>query len=821
MAKKTESNVSKTESNVSKAKSKITYDGDDYVDLTGSIERKIDTISTGSIILNKVIGCGGVPRGRITEIFGPESSGKCVRNAYLMTNHGMIKIEDYAKEYVERIPEEDSAVEHQANFFGKDGFKKSSHFYNGGIKETRKIKTRYGYELEGTKVHPILVLTPSGDLEWKKLDDVKIGDYVAIQRNQNCFNDSYIKFNWKYQKESKYESNIHFYQIPKILDEKLASFLAYIIAEGTTTYKTSMGFSQKDPEIFEKVDNLAFDLFGKRFSLKKDSTKDYNFSSKQIRKFLEEIFEVDYVTAHSKEVPKLILQSPRAVQISFLKSFFEAEGSSSGNTIELSSASQTLIHQIQLMLLNLGIIANQEKINSKATNSRNPKLRTYYRLNITGKNIEIFNKLISFESQRKIKRAESLRKKITQQKSNVESIPYQKINEKYKGLQSYQKIENLTNYNFFFDPIAEIEEGFGQVYDLTIPDGHNFFSNGLVSHNTTLGTSVAIQAQKLGGSVLYLDFEHAFDPEYARNIGLDLDPNKFALFQPNYFEKGGALINKALEKYKIIKSTKERKPIPKDEQGLWVGKGIGIGVPSLIVIDSIAAMMPKKEFEGDVDTSNEIGLLPRLLSKYLRKLVGLISDTNTAVVLINQERTNIKLTPYSGGPDYSTPGGKAIKFFASLRMRLQLRKKETAKVFNEITGKTEEMPIQNSIMAKTIKNKVGTPYRSGEFIIRYGEGVDNLRSILDIAINSGVIQKGGAWFTYESLSKEEHSFKLQGIERVREKVLQNIELIGELQDRVEDSIVSTSKVKTASEIELEMEDSEDIEFISQEYETED
>ena len=339
------------------------------------------------------------------------------------------------------------------------------------------------------------------------------------------------------------------------------------------------------------------------------------------------------------------------------------------------------------------------------------------------------------------------------------------------------------------------------------------------SGKTTLAASIAIEAQKAGGSVLYLDFENAFDPNYGRAIGLDLDPNKFALYQPSYFEKAAGLISQSLAKYKVVKSTGEKKEIPEKERGLWFdnNKTVGIGVPNLIVIDSLAAIMTRKEYEGEADDPAEVGLLARVLSRYLRKLVTKIRETNCAIVLINQERTNISIGgPPSYGPNYTTPGGKAIKFYASLRMRLQITKKEKAKVTDPATNQIEELPIQNVIKCTTIKNKVGNPYRSGNFIIRYGEGVDNLRSVIDIAINNGLIKKTGGWFNYESMEDEKKSFKVQGLEKVREHLVNNPDTIVEIQDRLEDVMVVENNTVKASDYA----DSDDIEFVSEEYDVE-
>jgi len=867
------------ESATSKAKSKIAGKIDeDYVDLSGSFQRNYDVINSGSVIINKVIGCGGIPRGRITEIFGPPSSGKClVGDSLLFTpQQGIIKIEKLYHSLKDK-PGPDSAVEYQEKILGKDGIKTTSHFYNGGVKKTKKIKSRYGYEVEGTRVHPILVMEKSGKQVWRKLKDVKKGDYICIQRNQQCFGKEYIKLDWEYKKESRWETSTKKYKIPTSIDEKLASFLAYVIAEGTTTYKTSMGISQKETEVANIIKKLAKSLFGKELVLKKESLKDYNFSSKQIRSFLYEALGVNYVKSNKKEIPDLILQSPKSVQQAFLRSYFEAEGSVTSDWVEISSASKWLVHQLQVMLLNLGIIANQRIIHNSATNSSNPVERDYYSLCLTGNNINIFAKEIGFESTRKTQKLDSLVKQRNSlmERSNVESIPYQKelvlafkdevISEqgtgrggnfprkgfknvygnnlvkrleaiKYRGdnlsyltwkrikeqapkehqeLNSFSKIERNIENQFFYDLVTEITESEAQVYDLTIPDGHNFTSNGIISHNTTLATSICIQAQREGHSCLYLDYEHAFDPSYGKAIGLDLDPNKFALYQPNFLEKGQELITRALATHTLVKSTGAKKQIPDNERGIWIDqkKGIGIGVPVVIIIDSVAALIPKKEYEGEHDTM-EIGLLPRLLSRYLRKLVSLIKASNCAIVLVNQERTNIKMGPFAAaGPDYETTGGKAVKFYASVRLRLKLKKKEKARVFNEIQGTKEELPIQNVIKCTAVKNKVGMPYRTGDFVIRFGEGVDNVRSIVDIAINAGIINKGGAWFDYKSLVDEAHNFRVQGMEKVRDIVIEKDYLIDELQERLESYFNQGDKKETASDLEK----MEDIELISEEY----
>lgn len=277
----------------------------------------------------------------------------------------------------------------------------------------------------------------------------------------------------------------------------------------------------------------------------------------------------------------------------------------------------------------------------------------------------------------------------------------------------------------------------GRITELFGPEG---------SGKTTLAIHTAIQCQKGGGSVVFLDFEHAFAPTYAADLGLDLQDDDFLLMQPKHWEEGA----------EIIKAMAEA------------------GV-DLIIVDSVAAMKPQRDVEdNDVSSTGQVGHIARLQSSFLPKIVNTIEESNTALLYLNQLRSRIKTSMYDSGPDEETSGGRALKYFASLRMKLKRCRTEYAQVESELTGKSEKQPISNMIRAKNVKNKVSRHQgHSGEFVIRYGEGVDNVRSVIDIADARKVITRAGAWYSFTDLSGEE--IKVQGKEALRDHFIENPE----------------------------------------------
>ncbi|MDR3112390.1 MAG: recombinase RecA [Elusimicrobiota bacterium] len=226
------------------------------------------------------------------------------------------------------------------------------------------------------------------------------------------------------------------------------------------------------------------------------------------------------------------------------------------------------------------------------------------------------------------------------------------------------------------------------------------------SGKTTLALCMVAQAQKLGGVAAYIDAEHAMDPEYAQKLGVDID--NLLISQPDSGEQGLEIADK------LVRS----------------------GAVDIIVVDSVAALVPKAEIEGEMGDSF-VGLQARLMSQALRKLTSNISKSKTSIVFINQLRQKIGVM--WGSPE-TTPGGLALKFYSSVR--LDIRRIESIKKGDEVLG--------NRVRVKVVKNKVAAPFKQAEFEIIFGQGVDRMGYLLDMGVNDKIVDKSGAFFSYKN-----------------------------------------------------------------------
>ena len=275
------------------------------------------------------------------------------------------------------------------------------------------------------------------------------------------------------------------------------------------------------------------------------------------------------------------------------------------------------------------------------------------------------------------------------------------------------------------------------------------------SGKTTVALHILAEVQKIGGTAAFIDAEHALDPVYAKALGVNI--NELLVSQPDCGED-------ALEICEALARS---------------------GAVDAIVVDSVAALVPRQEIEGDMGQSM-VGVQARMMSQAMRKLSGVISKSNCVVVFINQIREKVGVI--YGNPE-TTPGGRALKFFASVR--IDVRKTEQLKEGNDIYG--------NHVKCKIVKNKVAPPFRVAEFDILYGKGISLSGEIMDYAISLDVIQKSGSWFSYNGERIG------QGKENVRKLIESNPELMRELEEKVR---AASSNAKPAVE-EYELDEDDD------------
>lgn len=279
------------------------------------------------------------------------------------------------------------------------------------------------------------------------------------------------------------------------------------------------------------------------------------------------------------------------------------------------------------------------------------------------------------------------------------------------------------------------------------------------SGKTTLALHIIAEAQKMGGEAAFIDAEHALDPVYAKKLGVDIDD--LIVSQPDTGEQ-------ALE---ITESL------------------IRSGALDVVVVDSVAALVPKAEIDGDMGDSH-MGLQARLMSQALRKLAGAINKSKTVLIFINQLREKIGVM--FGNPE-TTTGGRALKFYASVRM--DIRRIENIKQDGEIKG--------NRVRVKVVKNKVAPPFREAEFDIIYGEGISKEGNILDMAVNLDIVDKAGSWFSYNGERIG------QGRENVKRYLKENPEVLDEIEGKVRENFAKAFEQSLGEDLPSKEEDDDE------------
>ena len=689
----------------------------------------IEVIPTGSIALDVALGIGGFPRGRIVEIYGPESSGKCLTaDTYVWSDHGLETI----AEIFARAGMKASCTSHVTDvrdlgirLVNENGMlETTAALTHNNRKPVLRLRLKSGRTVKVTHNHPLRVMSERGVVVWRQADQIAVGDtvlsalYGAVQA---ACGDG--------------------------ISEDEAVFLGYLVAEGTLTSRSAVHFTNWNPEVSGEYTRIVESLFP-GVSVKNYYDKEFRVHNAAFRLLLAAKYGLDYVKADGKTVPACIRTAGQKAQRAFLSALFEGDGwIDPTSTIGLGTASEELARQVQLLLYGLGIPAT-------VASSFKPKYeRDYWSVTINPAAAHRFLEEVGFRSQRRQGQVAAHFKR-SPRDPQFENIPHlfgliKDLRDNCGGNREFDRIagdlfrkdlglgcsrqrllkiidwctrhdaqfgvgaraivdylRHLAEAPYTYEEVVSIDDaGLEPTFDVVMPETHSFLANGMLSHNTSLALHAIANAQKAGGIAAIIDAEHALDPDYAQKLGVDTDA--LLVSQPDTGEQ-------ALEIADML---------------------IRSGAIDIIVIDSVAALVPKAEIEGEMGDSH-VGLQARLMSQALRKIAGALNQTKTTAIFINQLREKIGVM--FGSPE-TTSGGKALKFYASIR--LDIRRIETLKDGQDAVG--------NRTRVKVVKNKVSPPFKVAEFDILYGHGISREGSLIDLGVEQGIVRKAGAWYTYD------------------------------------------------------------------------
>jgi recombination protein RecA len=529
---------------------------------------KVAAIPTGALSLDLALGIGGLPRGRVVEIYGPESSGKCVpAGTYVWTDHGLETIEelfarvDQPASCTSRVTDVSSygirLVNEQAELEQMAGVTHNNR------KPVWRITLDSGRHVEATANHPLRVLNERGRIVWRPVSQLEEGDVLvsALFGAETAVGGS-------------------------DLSEDEALLLGYLVAEGTLgeSNRHAVTFTNAhDPDVLDEYRRLVdhvLDVTPDRIRTYAD--KDHRIFDTALRQRLVDDYGLAFSGSAAKDVPHVVRTGGPKIQRAFLSALYEGDGwSERGPEIGLTTASRTLAEQVQLLLYGLGIPA------SLGTRHNAELDRDYHTVLIGPGAVRRFLEQIGFRSAR---RAEQVERHLANAPTSREDLAARPL--------TYERVISI--------------EAAGEVptFDVVVPGSHSFVANGVLSHNTTVALHAVAEAQKLGGIAAFIDAEHALDPSYAKALGVDI--NELLVSQPDTGEQ-------ALEIADML---------------------IRSSAVDIIVVDSVAALTPRAEIEGEMGDSH-VGLQARLMSQALRKLAGSLNRSKTSAVFINQLREKV------------------------------------------------------------------------------------------------------------------------------------------------------------------------------------
>jgi recombination protein RecA len=595
--------------------------------------QKVSAIPTGALSLDLALGIGGVPRGRIVEIYGPESGGKCLpADTYLWTDHGLETVAELfercgqAASCTSRVTDVSHLGVRMVNEQGE--LEPVTALTHNNLRPVVRITVRSGRTIEATHNHPLRVVDESGFIVWRNAGDIAAGDVVV---SGTFGSDEAVSGGG--------------------LSEDEAILLGYLVAEGSLRGSTAIRFTNREPEVGGEFTAIMEQLFGA--TVKQYNDQEYVVHSKALRTRFAEEYGLAYVNAAGKTVPPRVRTAGAKAQRAFLSALFEGDGwIDTSSTVGYASASEQLAREVQLLLYGFGIPAT-------LTPKWNPQYeRDYWTVTVNSAASDRFIERIGFRSERR--RAQVERNyQASPRDPQLENIPNVSnlvcaLRDSVGGDREFDRIagdlfrsdtelscsrsrlarivawaegreadlppsgraivaylSELADAAYTYEAVTTVEDGgLKPTFDVVLPQTHSFLANGVLSHNTTLSLHIIAEAQRNGGIAAFIDAEHALDPHYARALGVDVD--ELLISQPDTGEQ-------ALEIADML---------------------IRSGALDVVVIDSVAALVPRAEIEGEMGDTH-MGLQARLMSQALRKLAGTINRSDTTAVFINQIREKI------------------------------------------------------------------------------------------------------------------------------------------------------------------------------------
>ena len=752
---------------------------------------KVAVIPTGSLMLDMALGIGGIPKGRVVEIYGPEASGKCLtKDTMIWTERGLESIEEIFSLFGQRTSctSRITDVRHaQFNLVNERGqLERLDALTHNNRKEVFKITLENGRAIEGTHNHPLRVINTRGQIVWKNIGKMEVGDHI-------------VSALFGAEGSDRQNSSI-------TTDEAL--ILGYLVAEGSLgpSCKNRVHFSNHDQEVVGEYKLLMKNVFGADVQSYRNDTE-HHINNKVLREKLANDYGLVFEKSAGKSVPHCIRTASNEAKKAFLSSLFEGDGAIERNRgcISYASASETLARQVQLMLMGFGVPSSIREKRVKGYE------QSYWEVLLGPSAAHRFVEKIGFRSARRASQWSDAKTHLYSA-SYIESVPNEAVANVIKDLRdhvggdrvldnliydlqrpsmnlavsgdrlvkildwfdghkekmmpqavaSLEALRHLSQNQYTYEKVRSIESvGLQPTFDVALGQTHSFIANGVLSHNTTLTLQAIAECQKQGGTCAFVDAEHALDPIYAQALGVDLD--ELLLSQPDTGEQ-------ALEIVDML---------------------INSGAVDLVVIDSVAALTPRAELEGEMGDSLP-GLQARLMSQALRKITGATKKTNTTVVFINQIRHKIGMMMPGQSPE-TTTGGNALKFYASVR--LDIRRIGSVKKGDEIIG--------NQVKIKVVKNKMAPPFRQVVTEIIFGQGISQIGEIIDLGVEHKFIDKAGAWYAYDNAKigqgKEQTRAFLKDNPEIMEKIKQQI--LSKINDVPLELAVETAKKGADADVE--------------------